>query len=98
MVNIATIVSTSVTCIRLTYYGILSVQTSALIMLGVVVFVALGNNIAKIVLAGAALILFVLLYSQGNSIAFSQLMTQMLTLILVLVGLYIMVRSIFKRK
>ena len=62
IVNIATIVSTAVTCIRLAYYGILSIQVAALIMLGVVVFVALGNNIAKVVLAAAALFLFVLLY------------------------------------
>lgn len=97
LVNIATIVSTAVTCIRLAYYGILSIQTAALIMLGVVVFVALGNNVAKIVLAGAALFLFVLLYSYGDKEAFSQLMTQMLTLIIVLIGLYVMIRGIFRR-
>lgn len=97
LVNIATIVSTAVTCIRLAYYGILSIQTAALIMLGVVVFVALGNNVAKIVLAAAALFLFVLLYSYGDKEAFSQLMTQMLTLIIVLIGLYVMIRGIFRR-
>jgi len=97
IVNIATIVSTAVTCIRLAYYGILSIQVAALIMLGVVVFVALGNNLAKVVLAAAALFLFVLLYSYGDKEAYSQLMTQMLTLIIVLLGLYVMIRGIFKR-
>jgi hypothetical protein len=97
LVNIATIVTTTVTCIRLAYYGILSIQIAALIMLGVVVFVALGNNVAKIVLAVAALFLFVLLYSYGDKAAFSQLMTQMLTLIIVLIGLYVMIRGIFKQ-
>ena len=98
LVNIATIVSTAVTCIRLAYYGILSIQWAAFIMLGVVVFVALGNNFAKIVLAVAALFLFVLLFSYGDKTAFSQLLTQMLTLIIVLIGLYVMIRGVFKRK
>ena len=97
IVNIATIVSTAVICVRLAYYGIVSIQLAALIMLGVVVFVALGNNVAKVVLAAAALFLFVLLYSYGDKQAFSQLMTQMLTLIIALVGVYVMIRGIFKR-
>lgn len=97
LVNIATIVSTSVTCIRLAYYGILSIQWAGLIMLGVVIFVALGNHLSKIILAAAALFLFVLLYSYGNKEAFSQLMTLMLTLIIMLIGIYIIIRGIFKR-
>jgi hypothetical protein len=96
-VNIATIVSATVTCVRLANYGIISIQWAALIMLGVVAFVALGNNLSKIVLAAAALFLFVLLYSDGDKATFSQLMTQMLTLIIVLIGLYVMIRGIFKR-
>ena len=97
LVNIATIVSTTVTCVRLAYYGIVSVQTAGLIMLGVVIFVALGNNAAKIILAAVALILFVLLYSYGNKEAFLQLMTSMLTLILILIGIYIVIRGVFRR-
>jgi len=97
LVNIATIVSTAVTCIRLAYFGIVSVQVAALIMLGVVVFVALGNNASKIILAAAALFLFVLLYSYGDKEAFSQLMTQMLALIIVLIGIYVMIRGLFRR-
>lgn len=97
LVNIATIVSTAVTCIRLAYYEILSIQWATLIMLGVVVFVALGNNLAKVVLAAAALFLFVLLYSYGDKQAFSQIMTQMLTLIIALLGIYVMIRGIFRR-
>jgi hypothetical protein len=97
IVNIATIVSTAITCIRLAYYNILSIQWAALIMLGVVIFLSIGNNLAKIVLAAVALFLFVLLYSYGDKAAFSQLMTQMLTLIIVLIGLYIMIKGLFRR-
>lgn len=97
LVNIATIVSTTITCISLAYHQILSIQVAALIMLGVVIFVALGNNLSKIVLACIALFLFVLYYSGGNNQYFSALMTQMLTLIIVLIGIYIMIRSLFKK-
>lgn len=97
LLNIATIVSTTITCIRLAYYGILSIQWAALIMIGVVAFVAIGNSLAKILLAAVALFLFVLLYSYGDKVAFSQLMTHMLTLIIVLIGLYVMIRGIFRR-
>ena len=97
LVNIATIVSTAVTCIRIAYYDIISIQVSILIMLGVVVFVALGNNVSKIILAATALFLFVLLYSYGDKTAFKQILTSMLTLILVLIGLYVMIRGIFRR-
>lgn len=89
IVNISTIVSTTVASVRLAYYGIISIQWALLIMLGVVVFVALGNNLAKVVLSAAALFLFVLLYSYGDKLAFSQIMTQMLTLIITLVGIYV---------
>jgi len=96
LVNIATIISTTVTCIRLATYGIISIQVAALIMFGVVAFVAIGNNLSKIVLAAVALFLFVLLYSYSNKVAFSQLMAQMLTLIIMLIGFYIMIRAVFR--
>ena len=92
LVNIATIISATVTCMRLAFYGILSIQTAGLIMIGVVVFVAIGNNVSKILLAVAALFLFILLYSAGNKQNFSFLMCSMLSLILVLVGLYVIIK------
>ena len=98
LVNIATIVSATVTCMRLAFYEILSIQTAGLIMIGVVVFVAIGNNISKIILAVAALFLFTLLYSAGNKHNFSVLMSSMLSLILVLVGLYVIIKGVFGRK
>ncbi len=97
LVNIATIVSTSITCISLAYHKILSIQIAALIMLGVVIFVALGNNLSKIVLACVALFLFVLYYSGGQDENFSALMKQMLALIIVLIGIYIIIRTFFRK-
>jgi len=97
LVNIATIVSTAITCIRLAYNQILSVEVAALIMFGVVVFVALGNSLAKVVLVVVALFLFFSVYSNGDKAAFLQLFKQMLTLIIVLIGLYLMIRSFFRR-
>ncbi len=97
LVNIATIISMAITCIKLAYNGIVSIEIAVFIMVGVVVFVALGNNLAKVVLVVAALFLFVLLYSYGDKAAFLQIMAQMLTLIIVLIGLYIMFRGFFGR-
>jgi len=97
LVNIATIISTAITCIRLAYNQTISIQTAALIMFGVVVFVALGNNLAKIVLTAVALFLFISVYSHGDKAEFLQLSKQTLTLIIVLIGLYLMIRSFFKR-
>jgi hypothetical protein len=97
LVNIATIVSTTVVCLRLTYYKIIPFQIAALIMLGTVIFVALGNNLSKIVLSCAALFLFVLYYSGGSNPYFSALMGQVLGLIIILIALYIMIRSLFRK-
>ncbi len=96
--NIATIVSTVVTCVRLTYYEIISIQVAVLIMLGVVIFVALGTNIAKVILAASALFLFVLMYSYGDKEAFTQIMTQMLALIIALLGIYVILRGAYRNR
>lgn len=96
LVNIATIISATVTCFRLFLMGIFSIKTAAIVILAIVIFVALGNNAAKIILACAALILFVLLYSGSTREGFNALMGSMITLICVLAGLYIMLRGLFR--
>ncbi len=96
LVNIATIASATITCLRLYLMGIFSINTAMIVTLAVVIFVALGNNAAKIILACAALILFVLLHSGGTKEGFNALMGSMLTLLCVLAGLYIMLRGLFR--
>jgi hypothetical protein len=96
LVNIATIASATITCFRLFLIGIFSIKTAMIVILAVVIFVALGNNAAKIILACAALILFVLRYSGGTRVGFNALMGSMITLICVLAGIYIMLRSLFR--
>ncbi len=97
LVNIATIISTSVTCISLVFRKVIPIQIALVIMVGTAVFVALGNTLSKIVLACTALFLFVLYYSNGNTNHFSALMKEMVTLILVMLCVYILVRSFFKK-
>jgi hypothetical protein len=97
LVDIATIASTAITCIRLAYHDIVSISVAVLVMLGVVIFVAIGTNISKIVLVAAALFLFVLVYSGGNKEQFTVLMTQVGALILALMGIYIIIRGFFRR-
>ena len=94
-VNIATIASAVITCLRLVIYGIFSIKTAVWVMIAVVVFVAIGNNISKIVLAIAAIFLFCLLYSSGSATGFQNLMVSVLTLILVLTGLYFLIKGLF---
>ena len=97
LVNISTIVSSVITCLSLVFHKFISIQIALLIMLSVVVFVALGNNLSKIVLTGIALFLFVAYYSYGNKEQFNALLTQMLTLIIVLIWIYFIIRGYFKR-
>jgi hypothetical protein len=96
LVNLATIASATITCFRLFLMGIFSIKTVVIVILAIVIFLALGNNAAKIILACAALILFVLLYSGGTREGFNALMGSMLTLICVLAGVYIMLRGLFR--
>ena len=95
IVNIATIASTVITCLRLVIYGVFSIKTAAWVMIAVVVFVAIGNNISKVMLAGAAVILFCLLYSSGSAAGFQAMLTGVLALRLVLVGLYFILKGLF---
>jgi hypothetical protein len=97
LVNISSIVSAAITVISIAYKKYISIQMAAFIMVGVVIFVALGNNISKIVLTAIALFLFVTYYSYGDKTVFSQLMIQMVTLILVLIVLYVLIRGFFRR-
>ena len=98
LVNIATIVTTAITCLRLVLMGIVSIETAIIITLAVLIFLALGKSVAKIVLACIALIFFVLLYSGGTSEGLYSLMGSMITLICILIGIYIMLRGAFRGK
>lgn len=97
VLNIATIISTVVISLKLTIYGIVSIETAGLVMVGVVIFVAIGNSVAKIILSIVALLLFVALYSQGNNEAFAVLLQGVLTIVVMLIGLYIIIKGIFGR-
>ena len=96
LVNIATITSASISCIRLYLMGIFSINTALIVTLAVVIFVALGSNAAKIILACAALIIFVLLNSGGTREGFMALMSSLITLICILAGIYIMIQGLFR--
>ncbi len=96
IVNIATIASTVITCLRLVVYGIFSIKTAAWVMIAVVVFVAIGNSISKVVLAIAAILLFCILYSSGSAEGFQAMITGVITLILILTGLYFLLKGLFR--
>lgn len=94
LLNTATIISTVVISIRLVFYGFISIETAGLVMVGVVIFVAIRNSVAKIILSIIALLLLVTLYSKGNNEAFTELFQGILTIVVMLIGLYIIIKGV----
>ena len=95
--GIASICSAAIICIRLAYYGILSVEWAALIMVAVVVMAAIGNTATKLGICAAAIFLFAKFVSNGNEAQFQGVLGAILALLIALIGLYIMIRGIFRK-
>lgn len=94
---IASICSAAIICIRLAYYGILSVEWAALIMVAVVVMAAIGNTATKLGICAVAIFLFAKYVSHGNEPQFQGALGAILALIIALIGLYIMIRGVFRK-
>lgn len=95
--GIASICSAGIICIRLAYYGILSVEWAALIMVAVVIMAAIGNVATKLGICAVAIFLFAKYVSHGNETEFQGILGAILALLIALIGLYIMVRGIFRK-
>jgi hypothetical protein len=81
----------------LAYYGILSVEWAALIMVAVVVMAAIGNTATKLGICAVAIFLFAKYVSHGNEAQFQGVLGAILALLIALIGLYIMIRGIFRK-
>jgi len=95
--GIASICSAAIICIRLAYYGILSVEWAALIMVAVVIMAAIGNVATKLGICALAIFLFAKYVSHGNETQFQGVLGAILALLVALIGLYIMIRGLFKK-
>ena len=95
--GIASICSAAIICIRLAYYGILSVEWAALIMVAVVIMAAIGNVATKLGICALAIFLFAKYVSRGNETQFQGVLGAILALLIALIGLYIMIRGVFKK-
>lgn len=95
--GIASIISAAIICIRLAYFGILSVEWAALIMVAVVVMAAIGNTATKLGVCAIAIFLFAKFVSNGNEAQFQGVLGAILALLIALIGLYIMIRGAFGR-
>lgn len=95
--GIASICSATIICIRLAYFGILSVEWAALIMVGVVIMAAIGNVATKLGICAIAVFLFAKYVSHGNEAQFQGVLGAILTLLIALIGIYIMVCGIFRK-
>jgi len=95
--GIASICSAVIICIRLAYYGILSVEWAGIIMVAVVVMAAVGNTATKLGICAVAIFLFAKFISNGNEAQFQGVLGAILALLIALIGLYIMIRGIFRK-
>ena len=95
--GIASICSAAIICIRLAYYGILSVEWAALIMVAVVIMAAIGNTATKLGICAVAIYLFAKYVSHGNEAQFQGVLGAILALLIALIGLYIMILGIFRK-
>jgi len=95
--SIASICSTAIVCISLAYNGILSLELTAIIMVAVVVMTAIGNAATKLGITTVAIFLFAKYVSHGNEAQFQGVLGAILALLIALIGLYIIIKSIFKK-
>ena len=98
VLNIATIISSTVICLKLILWGVLPLDTAGLLMIGVVVCVAVGKSYMKLAIAGVSVYLFVKSLSGNDEAAFQEGLTAVLTLLIMLFGLYIIIRGLFHSK
>ncbi|MBK9107296.1 MAG: hypothetical protein IPM92_02660 [Saprospiraceae bacterium] len=96
MSAIASILSATIVCVRLTYFGILPIETAALIMVAVVFMAAVGTTVMKLGICAASIYLFAKYVSQGDDAQFQGVLAAILALIIALIGLYIIVRQMFR--
>jgi len=94
--GIASICGAAINCIYFAYSGILSVEWTVLIMVSVVVMVAIGNVAAKLGICAVAVFLFAKYVSHGNEAQFQGVLGAVLALLIALIGLYIMLNSMFR--
>ncbi len=95
LAGIASIVSAAILCIRLAWMGLLSVDWAAGIMVGVVILVAIGNVATKLGISAVAIYLFSKWVSGGDQQQFQMVLTTILAILIMLIGLYIMLRGVF---
>jgi hypothetical protein len=95
---IASIVSAAIICIRLAYYGILSVETAAFIMIVVVALVAIGHVITKLGICAIAICLFAKFMSHGNEILFQNAIVAIILIMATLIGTYFILKGLFQNK
>ena len=94
--GLASIVSATVISLKMAYHGVISVEIAAAIIVGVVAMVAISNAVTKLILGLIALGLFALYSTNGQSEAFSEAIGSIILLLVVVVGLFIVLRGLFK--
>ena len=95
--NIATIISITITALKLGLAGKLTAEQIAVLLIVCVIILALRSNVVKVIAALASLYLFAQTYA-SNSREFEQIIAMVLTLAGMMVGIYIIFGGWRKRK
>lgn len=96
LLKIATIISTTVSCLRLLFMGILSIKLALGIIFAVVIFLAIGNSVSKFVLAIFGLVLFMLVFGSKFHGGQMHFFTGILTIIVTLLVTYFVLKKLFE--
>lgn len=98
ILNIATIISITIVTFKLALAGWLQLEFVAGILIFCVFILAVRSKWIKLGTAILSLLLFVQFRSQGNPQRFDQILQAILTLIIVLIGFYILFGGFRRRK
>lgn len=98
IVNIATIISIALTTIKAAYYGYITIEVAALILVGSVILLALGNSVSKLIIAVIGAYAFFKMTSNGDEIAFQVAITYFIGLLVALFGIYVMFGGLNKKR
>ena len=77
--------------------GLISVECAGLVMISVVIMAAIGNAVTKLGISAVAIYLLSKFISLGNAAQFQGAISAILTLIVMLIGLFVMIKGAFGR-
>lgn len=98
ILNIASIISITLATIKAVYYGFINIKIAALILVGSIILIALGNSISKLILVVIGAYVFFKITSNGDENFFQIAITNFKGLLIVLFGIFVILGGMNKKK